>query len=91
MTPRGIRLNNPGNIIKSSVPWVGKIAGSDPVFETFDTPQNGINAIASLLKTYYQKHHLNTIQKIITRWSATDQTAYVDNVSLLLGVQPDTS
>lgn len=85
MTPRGISNNNPGNIVKSSVPWEGKVHGSDPVFETFSVPQDGINAMAKLLLNYQKDHFLTTIEDIIKRWSATDQAAYAQNIGVLMG------
>lgn len=90
MVPRGIRNRNPCNITKSNSRWIGKVTPSqDPVFETFKTPRDGIVAACKLIRTYYTKYNLRTVRGIITRWSATDQVAYVRNVSNALGVGPD--
>jgi len=86
---RGIRNNNPGNIRKSNIAWLGKIPGNDPDFETFDTPEHGIRALAVNLKTYQEKYGLNTIYDIISRWappSENDTAAYMESVARSTGI-----
>lgn len=81
---RGVRNNNPGNIQKSATPWSGKVDGTDARFETFDTPESGIRALAKNLLSYQDKHGLNTIQDIVTRWapaSENNTAAYVAAVA----------
>lgn len=94
MISRGIRNNNPGNLDKSNSPWKGKIDNpAEPRFETFDTPVNGIRALAKVLLTYYRVHRLITVQSIITRWappSENDTNAYAKAVAKALGVSPHT-
>jgi hypothetical protein len=68
-TSRGIRNNNPGNIRKSNADWEGKVSGSDSAFETFDTPENGIRALAKTLVSYQERHGCATINQIIARWA----------------------
>ena len=70
--PRGIRNNNPLNIRKSADKWQGK-AGDDGAFVIFDTPENGIRAAGRLLKTYRDKHGLNTIRGIVNRWAPPNE------------------
>jgi hypothetical protein len=83
--PRGIRNNNPGNIIwLQSNHWRGQ-TGSDGTFCIFDTAINGIRAATIILRHYKG----NTIRSIISRWSATDQAAYIKNVSDHLKTKPD--
>jgi hypothetical protein len=88
-TIRGIRNNNPGNI-KYNVAndWQGQTGQDSGGFATFDTEANGIRAIAVILKNYSSHYGLNTVDGLIRRWSATDQDAYVANVSAALGVSP---
>ena len=78
---RGERNNNPGNIRISSANWNGKAPVSrDSAFETFDTPRNGIRALAKLLRNYQLIHGLDTIGDIIDRWAPdveNDTNAYV--------------
>lgn len=90
--PRGIRNNNPGNIRKSKATWRGKVEGSDPDFETFDSPQNGIRAIAKTLLSYQDTHGLRTVRRMISRWApATENNtiAYANAVAAALGVDMD--
>jgi hypothetical protein len=89
---RGIVNNNPGNIRKSATAWQGAIVGSDPIFVTFDTPENGIRAMAKVLLTYQRQHGLDTLAEIIERWAPAaenDSFAYIDDVATRLGVDPD--
>lgn len=91
--PRGVRNNNPGNIIQSGIAWQGKLANpDDPRFEQFDTAQNGIRALAKLVISYQDKHGLRTVRGIINRWAPpveNNTTAYVIAVANAVGVKPD--
>jgi len=83
-TPRGIRNNNPGNIRKSPEKWRGEIEGQDSAFETFDTPENGIRAIAKILLSYQNKRGLRTIAQLIGRWAPpveNDTDSYAEHVA----------
>jgi hypothetical protein len=89
---RGECNNNPGNIRKSDAAWHGAVVGSDPAFVTFDTPENGIRAMAKLLLTYQRRHGLDTIAELIERWAPAaenDSFAYIDDVATRLGIDPD--
>jgi len=93
--PRGVRNNNPGNIdFNPKNKWRGQIGleegVSNPRFARFDTPQNGIRAIAKLLLNYHKKG-FTTVQMMINRWAPpneNDTGAYVKAVALVVGVQP---
>jgi hypothetical protein len=90
VTSRGIRNNNPGNIEKSSIPWRGKVPGTDPRFETFDTPHNGIRALALNLLAKQDKHGKRTVREIISAWAPpneNDTEAYIRQVAFTLGVK----
>ena len=69
--PRGIRNNNPLNIIRTKTVWMGMAKEQkDRRFVTFEKMGYGWRAAFVLLtRTYYRKWHLNTIRKIITRWA----------------------
>lgn len=89
--PRGIRNNNPGNIRKGASQWVGKVNGFDQSFETFDTAENGIRALAVLLKKYMQTG-TKTVRTIIKKYAPSnenDTEAYVIQVSRAIGLPPD--
>ena len=96
LTPRGIRNNNPGNLLRNSIAWQGLLPQPqvealgltwDPTFCQFDTPANGIRAIGHVLLSY-QARGLSTVDEIIRTYSATDQDAYVANVTTALGLDP---
>jgi hypothetical protein len=86
---RGLRLNNPGNIFYNpNNAWAGQIVPStDPELAQFSTLLYGIRAIGHTLASY-SAEGFNTVDSIIRRYSATDQDAYVANVSSALGVDP---
>jgi hypothetical protein len=87
---RGIRNNNPGNIRRTETRWQGERSEvTDPVFEEYETPEDGIRAMAVILRTYRVHHGLNTIEGIIARWAPpveNDTAAYADTVSRRMGV-----
>ena len=60
---RGMRNNNPLNIIKSEkINWQGEAKPStDPNFAQFETLEYGLRAAFKLLQTYYTKHGCKTI------------------------------
>lgn len=88
---RGIRNNNPGNIRAVGIPWVGKTGQDKSGFVVFDTPVNGIRALARNLWTYYHKYGLDTVHDIISRWAPPSENPtekYVRNVAKHAGVTP---
>mgnify|MGYP000954872012 FL=1 len=92
--PRGVRNNNPGNIdFNPANKWQGRVLPSrDPRFETFETPEMGIRALARLLITYQDKHGLDTVAEYFARYAPSgenDTPAYVTRVCRDLGVEPD--
>jgi hypothetical protein len=90
--PRGIRNNNPGNI-RHGDKWQGMRAEqTDPDFVQFDSPENGIRALAKVLLAYQSKHGLRTVAQIIARWappSENNTAAYIAAVARSMRVDPD--
>ena len=91
---RGEFNNNPGNIDRTAIVWNGMTAdqSGDPRFVVFNTPEDGIRALAKVLLSYYRKHGLNTVRQIVNRWAPpneNDSGAYVNHVAGTLGVGPD--
>lgn len=87
---RGIRNNNPGNIKKSSTKWKGAV-GDDGTFVKFATPEDGIRALARIIRVYNEQHGLHTIEQIIHRWaprSENETQKYVNFVSKKIGKNP---
>ena len=103
MTARGLRNNNPGNIdYNSRNAWQGQLP-PDPLIEKrfarFDTPENGIRALAKLLLAYRGKDGMpgvgapgiDTIHETINRWAPSvenNTSAYVKAVAKAAGVGP---
>jgi hypothetical protein len=93
--PRGFRNNNPGNIEAS--PWTQKQPGFSGVepkgrFATFDTMENGVNAMGNLVGNYGQQG-INTVQGIINRWApakdGNNTAAYAATVAKAAGIDPN--
>ena len=89
---RGIRNNNPGNIVRTSERWQGMSAdqSGDSRFVVFDSPVYGIRALARILRKYHASG-LTSIQAIINRYappSENDTGAYARAVAAALGVSP---
>lgn len=91
---RGLRNNNPGNIrpLGGSQKWQGQTGvdnNKGGPFVIFDTPENGIRALARVLKNYQKLHGINTVQGIINRWAPGHENptdAYVAYVAKAAGV-----
>lgn len=89
--PKGIRLNNPGNIRRTTprTPWQGLLPlheaiARDNQFESFETAVKGLRALARNLVTYQDKHGLTTVREWIGRWAPAngktpDGAAYTQN------------
>lgn len=97
MQPRGIRNNNPLNIIKTSIPWQGKLDdehNTDGRFEQFDTMEHGIQAAIKNVRQHIKQdaRHLirTTMSREIHRW-CPDETAesYVQQVTKMATIQPN--
>jgi hypothetical protein len=93
MIPRGVRLNNPGNIRLSNAIWAGMVQEQmDPAFITFASPEYGIRAIARVLMAY-EHRGIHTVRDIINRWAPpadhNPTDAYVSFVAAAADVKPD--
>ena len=91
MTARGIRNNNPGNVVYGSQ-WEGLAKEqADPSFCTFVSMEYGIRALLKILLTYWRNYHLNTVHSIINRYAPpceNNTKAYVLSVANALKVAP---
>lgn len=98
---RGIRNNNPGNIdFNPRNQWQGQLQPDPSIekrFARFDTPENGIRALAKLLLNYRGKDGepgvggkgIDTVYEIIHRWAPgveNDTASYVSVVAREMGV-----
>lgn len=90
--PRGLRNNNPLNIVKSSVRWQGMTTRqTDSRFVQFLSLAYGFRAAFRLIYTYMHKYGLRNITQIIMRWappSENNTSAYVAKVSEMSGIHP---
>ena len=90
---RGERNNNPGNIVKNGIQWRGMATRqNDPRFVVFETPVDGIRALARTLWAYQVVHQLDTVKEIIDRWAPpveNNTSAYVLDVAGRLEIDPD--
>lgn len=88
--PRGVRNNNPGNIISGPTQWDGQIDGADPRYASFASPEAGIRALGKNLLAYQAKG-IDTVEGIVGRWAPAtenDTAEYVKTVAKKLGVDP---
>jgi len=82
--PRGLRNNNPLNIRKDGTHWRGEVEPSkDRAFKQFESMAWGYRAAMVIIRTYYTKHGLHSVSRIITRWAPpteNDTQAYIATV-----------
>lgn len=102
---RGIQNNNPGNIdYNPRNDWQGQLGLEEdtprPRFARFDSPENGIRALAKLLINYCGKDGMvgvgatgiDTVREVISRWAPdteNDTEAYIGAVTRALSIQPN--
>jgi len=91
--PRGIRNNNPGNIILTNENWLGKVPNSqntDGHFEQFTEIRYGIRAMMRNIISKVNKGN-NTVTDLISVLSPAfenDTAGYVATVANTLGISP---
>lgn len=92
---RGIRNNNPGNLVKTKITWKGKVPhtqNTDDRFEQFISPEYGIRAMYIDIKGDIKKGQ-NTVKKLITAYAPKHENntaAYIAVVSKAIGKGEDT-
>lgn len=89
--PRGIRNNNPGNIVYGNFAKSMGATGSDGRFAVFQSMEDGIKAAIKLLEGYVSKGY-DSVRKIISRWAPKGENnteAYIDAVAKKLGISAD--
>jgi len=89
----GQRNNNYGNL-RTTDAFEGK-TGVNKTYDTYETPEKGMRALARVLDTYSSKHGINTIDQLINRYApASDNTGgshenYKKFLAQRLGVNPN--
>ena len=93
---RGLHNNNPLNIRKSSVKWVGEVDGTDPDFCTFSDIFYGCRAALINLRSHINQDTRRlirtTVGSEITRWAPpieNDTRAYINSVCAQIGMKAD--
>lgn len=88
--PRGIRNNNPGNIVRTKERWMGLSSDQrDPRFLTFQSIEWGYRALIKLLSNYIRLRKLDTVALIIQRWAPSHEKnteAYISFVCRTTGL-----
>ena len=90
--PRGLRNNNPFNLVRTSIAWQGKVGGSDPRFETFENLSFGIRAGLLDLYNDWARKNLKTIRGLITEFAPPSENLtgnYINFVAARTGIAPD--
>lgn len=93
--PRGIRNNNPGNLIRTGDQWTGlqpPIEQTDRFFK-FTDPVYGLRAMAKVLQNYQSIYKLDTVRQVIDRYAPpheNDTASYADHVAAKLDTDIDT-
>lgn len=92
--PRGLRLNNPGNIRRTSDKWKGLAdVQEDKEFFTFTEMKWGYRALMKLLLNYHTKYGCTTVPDYIKRYAPSSEnntSAYIKTVCNRLKVDEDT-
>ncbi|MDQ8014470.1 MAG: hypothetical protein REI96_18625 [Flavobacterium nitrogenifigens] len=90
---RGLRNNNPGNLIRTNNAWQGKIPYSqskDDKFEQFENVHFGLRAMLKDLINDINRGK-NTVKLLIHEYAPpveNDTKAYINSVAKTLGVSP---
>lgn len=89
--PLGMRYCNPGNVkvLGNGKKYVGQVAVGKSDFVIFSDKVFGIRAIGLVLLSYQYKHKIDTVEKIIYRYSKTDREKYISFICKKLGVKPN--
>ena len=88
---RGIRNNNPGNLVKTSIKWQGKVVGNDARFETFENMVYGTRAMMLDIINDVNEG-TNTPRKLITEYAPPSENftdGYITKVANALGIAKD--
>ena len=91
---RGIRNNNPFNLIFTDEEWEGKTErdpGIEDTFERFDSPEAGIRAGAINVLTQYSKGYdtLATLLERLTPSETNPTESYIKYVSDRMNIDPN--
>ena len=88
-SPIGIRNNNPGNLVHTSIKWQGKVPKPNNAgrFEMFTSPEYGVRAMIKDLTSKIESH--KNIEAIVSRYAPAFENntrAYINVVAKALNV-----
>lgn len=92
MIPRGIRNNNPGNLMDVGIKWRGLVGRDANGYAIFDRALNGIRAMYIDLRTGFVRDGEDTVREILTEYAPPNENPterYIDFVTGKLNVGPD--
>lgn len=92
LRPRGIRNNNPGNLMDVGIKWRGLIGRDSKGYAVFSSALEGIRAMYIDLRTGFRRDGEDTIREILNEYAPPSENPtdrYIDFVSQRLGVDPD--
>lgn len=88
--PRGIRNNNPGNLVQTNIKWQGKIPNpTDSRFEQFYDVIYGIRALLLDLRTDTERHG-GRVRDIIAEFAPAfenNTASYQNNIINMIGTE----
>lgn len=70
--PRGLRNNNPGNLVKTAIKWIGKVPhslNSDTRFEQFIDVEHGLRAMMLDIYNDFKTKGLNTLFTLMNEYA----------------------
>jgi len=88
---RGLRNNNPTNIVPVYGGWQGQV-GDDGTFAIFRDMSWGVRAWLSNFYSSYNTHGTTTLSQYITRFappSENDTASYINEVATYAGIDPN--
>lgn len=92
---RGIRNNNPLNIVKTKDEWLGQCSGSDARFCVFTHMKFGIRAAVILFRNYSKNYGIATLAELVHRFAPTadgnNEQNYVSFLCQRLNLDKDAS
>jgi hypothetical protein len=89
--PRGLRNNNPANLVRSANAWLGKIPYNqslDSRFEQFTELRYGLRALMRDIYSDYTKKNKKTVTELISEFAPAfenNTTAYINTVIKAIG------
>lgn len=84
----GVRNRNPANIValSSKNPWLGQIGKDKRGHAIFETFHHGVRAHYLVIRNYYEKRGIDTLEVLTSRFCEGDHVRYAKFIAKELGV-----